>query len=265
MDRLEIFKNIDLQQLADIANDYREVVMVWNFEGELRLVSNISTQDNTFAIDYGTKEAIKDGYVTGILHSHLPHMLPDLSKEDIVFADFYRVDIASYHISGKIDFFSPFLHHPYPLVARLDTFQDRRYEEYRSDCYRFIENCLSYAGYQLPKYPRSQKLYQFDENFQLGKLASESGWVLLTENMDYLDLVRHGIDDGCLIVLNYNTDSHHFGLYIDGSVVTFTLKGVRCHSHRIITKYATHVYRLINPLSPQQKTKLREILSYFGI
>lgn len=260
MNRLDLFKTLDLSDFTRNLNDYREMVYVWDEKGKLDIVPNISTQQTTFALDTQTRQAIKDNKIIGVIHSHLPGMLPDLSRSDIGVADSYGIDIACYHMeSGNIDYFSPYLHHPYPLYADLRKFEDRRYEEYRSDCYRFIENCLSYTGYHLPKVYRRGSMYQYDENFSLGNISIASGWLPI-ENHDSALL-----QNGDLLILRFDTESHHFGLFIEGKVLTFGRKGARCFARKYIDKYTTHAYRLLKPLDIFQHKRLTDILNCFEV
>jgi hypothetical protein len=238
MNRFELFKQLDLTKLKDSESRDKEVVGIWGESGYVELVDNISDKPYTFALDLGTRKRIASGEVMGIIHSHLPDDGVDLSHLDIRMADSYGIDIASHLVGSNLyDYYSPYLHHPYPLFADLSTFQNRRYEEYRSDCYKFIENIFCFIGYPLPLIKRSHWMFTYDSDFSLGKLTDISGWE---------QRVGESIITGDLLILKFDTESHHFGLMLKDKVVTFTSKGIRLFSLKFAEKYTTRVYRLVD-------------------
>lgn len=238
MNRLELFKQLDLTKFKDSENFDKEIVGIWDKSGCVELVENVSDKPYTFTLDLGTRKRIASGEVMGIIHSHLPGDDVDLSHLDIRMADSYAVDIASHLVGTDLyDYYSPYLHYPYPLFADLSTFQDRRYEEYRSDCYKFIENIFCFIGYPIPLIKRSPWMFTYDSDFSLGKLTDVSGWELC---------IDESIVTGNLLILKFDTESHHFGLVLKDKVVTFTSKGIRLFSLNFAEKYTTGVYRLVD-------------------
>jgi hypothetical protein len=235
MNRLEVFKQLDLTKFKDSENKDREVVGIWDKSGCVELVENVSDKPHTFALNLGTRRRIASDEVMGIIHTHLPGDDVDLSHLDIRMADSYAVDIASHLVGTDLcDYYSPYLHHPYPLFADLSTFEDRRYEEYRSDCYKFIENIFCFIGYPLPLIKRSPWMFAYDSDFALSKLTDISGWQ---------PRVGDDVVTGDLLILKFDTESHHFGLMLKDKVVTFTSKGIRLFSLKFAEKYTTRVYR----------------------
>jgi hypothetical protein len=238
MSRLEIFKQLDLTKFKVSENYDKEVIGIWDKSGYVELVENVSEKPRTFALDLGTRQRIANGEVMGIIHSHLPDDDVDLSHLDIRMADSYAVDIASHLVGSDLyDYYSPHLHHPYPLFTDLSTFQNRRYEEYRSDCYKFIENIFCFIGHPLPLVKRSHWMFAYDSDFTLGELADITGW---------LPRVGESIVTGDLLILKFNTESHHFGLMLNDKVVTFTSKGIRLFSLKFAQKYTTHLFSRVD-------------------
>jgi hypothetical protein len=235
MYRLELFKQLDFTKFKNTENYSKEVVGIWNSKGDVEIIENTSNKPYTFTLTSSVRKNIANGEVMGIIHSHLPSDIVDLSPLDIRLADGYGVDIASHLIGSNLyDYYSPYLHHPYPLFADLNTFQNRRYEEYRSDCYKFIENIFCFIGYPLPLIKRSPWMFSYDSGFSLGKLSNISGWE---------PIVDESIVTGDLLILKFDTESHHFGLMLKDKVVTFTNKGIRLFSSKFTERYITHVFR----------------------
>lgn len=237
--RLKLFKQLNLTEFKDSENCNKEVIGIWDKQGCVEIVRNTSDKPHTFALDLETRNRVwHSGEVIGIIHSHLPGDDVDLSHLDIRMADSYAVDIASHLLGTDLyDYYSPHLHHPYPLLADLSTFENRRYEEYRSDCYKFIENIFCFIGYPLPLIKRSPWMFAYDSDFSLGKLTDISGWE---------PRVGESIITGDLLILKFDTESHHFGLMLKDKVVTFTSKGIRLFSLKFAEKYTTRVYRLVH-------------------
>jgi hypothetical protein len=239
---LKRFNSLDFSDFYKSINQDAEICATYGVNG-ITIQENKSTDPLKFTFTKKVWQQIKTGQMWGILHTHLKSCEDILSPSDIFIADTYGVDIACYALgSEEWDFFSPHCPHPYPLL--LKRFNERPYEMFRSDCYRYIENLFSYHGELIPRIPRESDYYLSDSDFRLGNLSSKAGWIPTNRDLPV-----------SLLVMQIN-NNYHFGLKTGNYILTFTRKGIRRFKFTQYEAYIIKKYRLTAGISTELQDDL---------